>query len=275
MPKRRKIGMDHDTNAIKRAGYESLDRLLGIFRVRANHACHRRSGLLLRRCSGTLGETHTGEKVMPAGDRGLDLSADEVALMSQLGIAEARIREILATEEGCTSDATSEALTAHPSGLSATERDILRRGGARGLDDPTAVHRRRQRANLEALIQACRALLQNAQDTATVASRLHLPEDAVANQAHHVPPQLSAIELPAIGLTFPAWQFTETGTIPHLSALLAVAGATLPPLVLTRFMVTPHVDLDVGHGRLSPRDWLVRGLDPDPVLDAARALVGE
>lgn len=101
------------------------------------------------------------------------------------------------------------------------ERDILRRGGARGLDDPPTVHRRRQRANLEALIQACRALLQNAQDTAT-------------------------------------------GTIPHLSDLLAVAGATLPQLVLTRFMVTPHVDLDVGHGRLSPRDWLVRGLDPDP-----------
>jgi hypothetical protein len=72
---------------------------------------------------------------MPAGNRGLDLSADEVALMSQLGIAEARIREILATEEVCASEATSEAPPAHPSGLSVTERGILRRGGARGLDD--------------------------------------------------------------------------------------------------------------------------------------------
>jgi len=60
---------------------------------------------------------------MPAGNCGLGLSADEVALMSQLGIAEARIREILA----------AEASSPHPSGLSATERDILSSAGARGL----------------------------------------------------------------------------------------------------------------------------------------------
>jgi hypothetical protein len=40
-------------------------------------------------------------------------------------------------------------------------------------------------------------------------------------------------------------------------------------------MVTPHVDLDVGNGRLSPRDWLVRGLNPEPVLEAVRAIVDE
>jgi len=204
-------------------------------------------------------------KVIPAGNCGLGLSADEVALMSQLGIAEARIREILA----------AEASSPHPSGLSATERDILSSAGARGLDNPPVAHRRRQRANLEALIQACRALLQNAQDTATVASRLHLSEEVVVNQAHHVPPQLSAIVLPAISLTFPAWQFTETGTIPHLRDLLAVVRTEMPTLVLTRTMIIPHVDLDAGNGGLSPRDWLISGFNPEPVLEAVRAIIDE
>ena len=205
---------------------------------------------------------------MPAENRVLDLSSDEVALMGRLGIAEARIREILAAEVDSTSEPKSEAPSPHPSGLSATEREILRRGGARGLDEPPAVHRRRQRENLEALIQT-------AHDTATVASRLRLSQASVVNQAHQAPPQLSAFELSSGALHFPAWQFTETGTIPHLSDLLTVAGATLPQLVLTRFMVTPHLDLDVGNGRLSPRDWLVRGLNPEPVLEAVRAIVDE
>lgn len=212
---------------------------------------------------------------MPVQNRVLDISADEVALMGQLGIAEARIREILAAEEDCTPEPKSEAPSSNPSGLLAMERDILRHGGARGLDDPPAAHRRRQRENLEALIQACRALIQTAHDTATVASRLRLSQASVVNQAHQAPPQLSAFEGDSGALNFPAWQFTETGTLPHLSDLLAVAGATLPQLILSRFMVTPHVDLDAGNGRLSPRDWLVRGLNPEPVLEAVRAIVDE
>lgn len=212
---------------------------------------------------------------MPAPNRVLDLSADEVAMMARLGIAEARIREILAAEVVSTPEPKSEAPSPHPSGLSATERDILRHGGGRGLDDPPAAHRRRQRENLEAIIQACRALIQTAHDTATVASRLRLSQASVVDLAHQAPPQLSAFELSSGALNFPAWQFTETGILPHLSELLAVAGATLPQLVLTRFMVTPHVDLDVGNGRLSPRDWLVRGLNPEPVLEAVRAIVDE
>lgn len=212
---------------------------------------------------------------MPAQNRVLDISADEVAMMARMGIAEARIREILAAEKVCSPEPTSGGLSPHPSGLSARERDILRRGGARGLDDPPAAHRRRQRENLEALIQACRALIQTAHDTATVASRLRLSQASVVNQALQAPPQLSAFELNSGALHFPAWQFTETGTLPHLSDLLAVAGATLPQLILSRFMVTPHVDLDAGNGRLSPRDWLVRGLNPEPVLEAVRAIVDE
>lgn len=212
---------------------------------------------------------------MPAQNRALDLSADEVALMARLGIAEARIRDILAAEVVSTPEPNSEAPSSHPNGLSATERDILRHGGARGLDDPPAVHRRRQRENLEALIQACRALIQNAHDTATVASRLRLSQASVVNQAHQAPHRLSAFELSSGALHFPAWQFAETGTIPHLSDLLLVADTALPQLLLTRFMVTPHLDLDDGNGRLSPRDWLVRGLNPEPVLEALRAVVDE
>jgi hypothetical protein len=127
---------------------------------------------------------------MPAENRVLDLSADEVALMGRLGIAEARIREILAAEVASTSEPKSEAPSPHPSGLSATEREILRRGGARGLNESPAVHRRRQRENLEALIQACRALIHTAHDTATVALRLRLSQASVVNQA---PPQLSTV----------------------------------------------------------------------------------
>jgi hypothetical protein len=41
-------------------------------------------------------------------------------------------------------------------------------------------------------------------------------------------------------------------------------------LSLSRFMLTKSVDLDIGEECYSPRDWLISGLDPTPVLMIAR-----
>ncbi len=189
-----------------------------------------------------------------------------------MGISKAYIRKALT--EYLDSLADSLIGTPRPTGhgLSDTEITILRRGGARGLDG-TPGDRRCLLENFEVLIKECRALVTEARDTATVASLLCLSKEEVMNKASEVPPSLAGFELDPGTLKFPQWQFSESRLIPHLTDLLAAAPPRIKALVLARFMVTPHVDLDIGTGRLSPRTWLVRGLDPKPVLGAVEAMM--
>jgi len=202
----------------------------------------------------------------------VDITAADVRLLVQMGISKTYIRKVL--PEHLHSLADSLIGTQCPTGraLSDTEVDILRRGRARGLDH-TPDDRRCLRENFEALIKECRAFVTEARDKVAVASLLGLSQEEVANKAREVPPSLAVLELDAGTLKFPRWQFTESGPIPHLSDLLAAAHPQVKAFFLARFMCTPHVDLDIGTGRLCPRAWLVRRLDPEPVLDAVKAMM--
>ncbi len=205
-------------------------------------------------------------------NRVIDITAADVRLLVQVGVSKAYIRKALPEHLESQADHLIGAPRPTGRGLSNTEIAILRCGGARGLDD-SPEDRQCLRESLEALIKDCRAFVTEAYDTAAVASWLGLSSEEVANKAREVPPSLAVFEVHPGTLKFPQWQFSESGLIPHMSDLLAAVPPQVNAFVLARFMVTPHVDLDIGTGRLSPRAWLVRGVDPEPVLDAVKAIM--
>lgn len=209
--------------------------------------------------------------MMHPQNRVIDITAADVRLLVQVGVSKAYIRKALPEHLESQADHLIGAPRPTGRGLSNTEIAILRRGGARGLDD-SPEDRQCLRESLEALIKECRAFVTEAYDTAAVASWLGLSSEEVANKARQVPPTLAVFEVHPRMLKFPQWQFSNSGLIPHVSDLLAAAPPQVNAFVLARFMVTPHVDLDIGTGRLSPRTWLVRGLDPEPVLGAVKAM---
>jgi len=70
----------------------------------------------------------------------------------------------------------------------------------------------------------------------------------------------------------PRWQFTTTGALPHLGALLSALPADLHPLEVEAFFTVACPDLVIGDHDTSPRDWLAGGGDPTPVLEQIAAL---
>lgn len=209
--------------------------------------------------------------MMRTGKRVVDITAEDIQLLVQMGISKAYIRRGLPEHLESQVDRLIGAPRSTGGGLSDTEIAILRRGGARGLDD-TPDDRQRLQQNFEGLIKECRTFVTEAYDIAAVASMLGLSLQEVANKAREIPPSLAVFGVRPGTLKFPQWQFSESGLIPHLSNLLAEAPPKVNAFVLARFMGAPHVDLDIGTGRLSPRTWLVRGLDPEPVLGAVKAM---
>ncbi|WP_449287795.1 hypothetical protein [Marinobacter salarius] len=201
----------------------------------------------------------------------VDITAEDIQLLVQAGISKAYIRKVLPEHLESHVDSLIGAPRSTGGGLSDTEIAILRRGGARGLDD-SLEDQRYLRESFEELVEECRALVTEACDNAAVASMLGLSLEEVANKARQVPPSLAVFEVCPGTLKFPQWQLSDSGLIPHLSNLLAAAPPQVNAFALARLMVTPHVDLDIGTGRLSPRAWLVRGLGPEPVLSAVKAM---
>jgi hypothetical protein len=74
------------------------------------------------------------------------------------------------------------------------------------------------------------------------------------------------------GWRLPAWQFTETGVLPGLEAVLAALPADQPPLVVAAFMTTPQEDLLARTRAITPCEWLQAGGDPQRVARLAAML---
>lgn len=69
-------------------------------------------------------------------------------------------------------------------------------------------------------------------------------------------------------ILFPDWQFDGAQTIPHLGAVIAALDPDAPAVLVRRFMEQATDNLDI-EGPISPRDWLLAGGDPAPVLQTA------
>jgi hypothetical protein len=48
--------------------------------------------------------------------------------------------------------------------------------------------------------------------------------------------------------------------------LLSAVGESVNPLVFSRFMLMKSTDLENDEDCYSPRDWLIRGFEPEPVF---------
>ncbi|HEV8556825.1 MAG TPA: DNA-binding protein [Actinophytocola sp.] len=74
------------------------------------------------------------------------------------------------------------------------------------------------------------------------------------------------------GWRLPAWQFTNSGVLPGLEAVLQAVPDDQPPLVVAAFMTTPQRDLPLNGSPATPREWLLAGGDPAPVAALASML---
>jgi len=74
------------------------------------------------------------------------------------------------------------------------------------------------------------------------------------------------------GWRLPAWQFTNSGVLPGLEAVLAAIPDDQPPLAVAAFMTTPQEDLRVNDRRATPRQWLLAGGEPERVAQLAAIL---
>lgn len=74
------------------------------------------------------------------------------------------------------------------------------------------------------------------------------------------------------GWRLPAWQFTSSGVLPGLEAVLASVPEDQPPLVVAAFMTTPQADLRLDDQPATPRQWLLAGGDPGRVAALAATL---
>lgn len=69
------------------------------------------------------------------------------------------------------------------------------------------------------------------------------------------------------GYVCPPFQFVGHATLPGLDVVLAAINPHTHPVVVQRFFLTPTADLEstAGHS-LSPREWLIQGYSPEPVV---------
>lgn len=200
------------------------------------------------------------------------LTKADVDLMRALGVSTLYLSQLLkaAGLNGDWVPVKSDPTTRSP--LSSDERNVLRAGGAdleiRGLNPAVA------RSRLYELVRESRRLIDEAYDTKAASKRLGMSEAALKRDISCFPPRLHGIQLADNRLVLPSWQFTESGIVPHLEALLSFV-SSLSPLALSRFMLTPHQDLEEEDQRISPREWLVRGHTPTPVLDLVNVLMND
>jgi hypothetical protein len=188
----------------------------------------------------------------------------DIILLQRLGIDRAHLSPLLAVNVA--RQLRSEAPDAP---LSSNEVDVLKAGGALGLDG-TAEARQQSRQNSTRLLLECRRFAAQALDIRSVSVLLGLPEAEVEAKARKEPAALHSFESANATLRFPRWQFNDRSTIPHLEQLLRAIRPPINVLALHQFMTEPLCDLEIDEIVVSPREWLVSGRRPSPILDLMR-----
>jgi hypothetical protein len=146
--------------------------------------------------------------------------------------------------------------------LSAGDQNILVSGGAVIDDAPQSQEAVRE------LVNECWELIKTSLDQESVASLLHVSTEMLSLMTIRPPRELHSFRLKNSQPLYPAWQFSVSETIPHLRSLLSQVSPDAHVLSLSRFMLETSPDLENSDSgqRISPRDWLVAGYDPEPVV---------
>ena len=146
--------------------------------------------------------------------------------------------------------------------LSTEERKTLVLGGAVIDDTPQS-----QEA-IKELVNECRELINTSLNQESVASLLHISAEILSLMTTQRPPALHSFRLKNSQTLYPAWQFSTSETIPQLRKILSQAPADAHVLSMSRFMMEKNRDLEISDSgqQISPRDWLIAGYDPEPVM---------
>lgn len=193
----------------------------------------------------------------------------EIEAFGRRGLSESTLADLIRQAETL---AERGAMAANTSPLTETEKEVLRDGGALGLDESEeALKLTRLRATVQSLVET-RLLENHSLSEADVAEHLNMSLGEVRELALSRPPRLSSFLSNANEWRYPRWQFADTGIIPYLVEVLSALEADLNPVGLDRFMTTPSLDLNDGQQTLSPRDWLLNDADVEQVLTLVRDL---
>ncbi len=159
-------------------------------------------------------------------------------------------------------------------GLSAAEVEILREGGAPGLNDNDEdLSLLRIQAVMQMNLET-QKLQADSLDAASVAKLLAITPARVRQLINPSKPGLYHFKCPDGKAWFPGWQFTDDSTIPGLHALLKELNPDVHPVTVYRFMTRINNDLfnEDMDDYLTPRDWLVTRRPMEPVLALIRDL---
>lgn len=153
-------------------------------------------------------------------------------------------------------------------GFSAEEERFLLEGGAGGVGEPTIPP---LKTDLTTIASEYTLLVLTSYTQKAVAELLGVSTSRVRQRIDSG--SLYAIEGSA-GRVCPAFQFSETGTLPGLDAVLNDLSQNAHPVAVQRFFLSPSLDLESNEieGALSPRDWLLSGHSTEPVKLQIREL---
>lgn len=162
-----------------------------------------------------------------------------------------------------------------PSSLTASEIQILREGGASGLpDEPVEATLSAECFSLARLRAELKQLHQQSYIAKDVAKLMGITPARVRQLSAPDDRGLYFYTGPENERRYPAWQFDDGETIPHLRNLLKALSPEAHPVTVHRFMTSENPDLETSEldHCLSPRDWLLASYPPEAVLVLARDL---
>lgn len=201
------------------------------------------------------------------------ISDYDVQIMLDLGVSGNQLRSLLKGAGIAPSPRLPSERAEIINPLSVKEIEVLKKGGARGLDQ---IHQPEVTSGaiklLSELVEECRLLVQSSLNLGSVAALLNISSAEAKHRAFSSPPSLHAFTLADGQIHFPQWQFMDSGTIPHLASILALTKKPINPVGLSRLMLLPNPDLESDDDSLCPRDWLIQNNNPEPVLELVRSL---
>ena len=152
--------------------------------------------------------------------------------------------------------------------LTAPEEYFLRQSGVLDIDQPNPDS---IVLNITRVANEYTAMVVAADSQKAAVNRLGVSTGRIRQKIREG--SLYAINGPG-GRVCPRWQFHDNCVLPGLVPVLAAIGEEAHPVAVQRFFLTVSPDLEspaLGSA-LSPREWLVTGHAPEPVIDLARAL---
>ncbi|MFW5967716.1 MAG: hypothetical protein ACOCV2_09375 [Persicimonas sp.] len=114
-------------------------------------------------------------------------------------------------------------------------------------------------------------LVESSFSTAEAAERLGVKPSRIRQRLQE-PPSLYGFKDEDGAWRLPAFQFTDTGTLPGLGDVVPSLPDELHPLEILKWFESPNADLQFEGRAVSPRDWLSSGQRVEAVTELARAL---